>query len=299
MKKIAGLYIVFFLGAITAWSQQSTIYSQYMFNGLAINPAYAGYDGMLSMTALGRIQSAGLEGSPVTQSFSAHTPIVNDRVGVGLQFFHEKIGVTDQTGIYGSYSYRINYKKYTISFGLQAGLNFYKTNYSSLITFNPGDPVFNSDTQSVTPNIGSGVIFSGEKVFIGLSMPQMLSAGSKEKVIVQEKPFMLYGGYVFVLAPGLLLKPSMLAKLVNGKPVEWNINAHILVKDILWVGASFRPVSAITLMMQLQITEQLSFGYSYDASLGEISTIESGSHELMLNYKFRFSKRGMVSPRYF
>ncbi|RLD24219.1 MAG: hypothetical protein DRI71_03195 [Bacteroidetes bacterium] len=254
---------------------------------------------MLSMTALGRIQSAGLEGSPVTQSFSAHTPIVNDRVGVGLQFFHEKIGVTDQTGIYGSYSYRINYKKYTISFGLQAGLNFYKTNYSSLITFNPGDPVFNSDTQSVTPNIGSGVIFSGEKVFIGLSMPQMLSAGSKEKVIVQEKPFMLYGGYVFVLAPGLLLKPSMLAKLVNGKPVEWNINAHILVKDILWVGASFRPVSAITLMMQLQITEQLSFGYSYDASLGEISTIESGSHELMLNYKFRFSKRGMVSPRYF
>ena len=298
MKGI-GLYIIFLLSAITAWSQQSTIYSQYMFNGLAINPAYAGYDGMLSMTALGRIQSAGLEGSPITQSFSVHSPIVNNKVGVGLQFFHEKIGVTDQTGIYGSYSYRISYKKYTISFGLQAGLNFYNTTYSSLITFNPGDPVFNTDTKSLTPNIGSGVIFSGEKIFAGISMPQMLSAGNKEKVIVQEIPLILYGGYVFDLGSGLKLKPSMLAKFVNGRPVEWNINAHILVKEILWVGASFRPVNALTLMLQLQITEQLSFGYSYDASLGEISSIESGSHELMLNYKFRFSKSGMVSPRYF
>ena len=130
-------------------------------------------------------------------------------------------------------------------------------------------------------------------------MPQMLSAGSKDNVIVQEIPLILFGGYVFDLTPGLKLRPSMLAKMVNGDPVEWNINAHLLIKEILWVGASFRPVNAITLMMQLQVTEQLTFGYSYDASIGEISSIESGSHEFMLNYRFRFSKKAMVSPRYF
>lgn len=299
MRKIYLLYIFLFPITICSQAQQSTIYSQYMFNGLAINPAYAGYDDMLSLTALGRIQSLGLEGSPNTQSFSAHTPIINNRIGVGLQFFHEQIGVTDQTGIYGSYSYKIYMNKFTLSLGLQAGVNFYKTNYSSLIIFNPGDPVFNEDTRTVTPNFGSGAILSSERLFVGISMPQMLSVGNQENVIIQEKPFILYGGLVFKLSPSIMLKPSMLAKMVNGKPVEWNINAHLLIKDILWVGASFRPVNAISFLLQIQITEQLSLGYVYDASIGEISTIEAGSHEFMLNYKFRFSKKGVVSPRYF
>jgi len=299
MKKVYLSCILLSICAVNGMAQQSTIYSQYMFNGLAINPAYAGYDGLLSLTAWGRLQSLGLEGSPNTQSFTAHSPIINNKIGVGLQFFHEQIGVTDQTGVYGSYSYKIYMDKFTLSLGLQAGINFYKTNYTSLVTFNPGDPVFNEDTRTITPNVGSGAILSNEKLFIGISMPQMLSTGSQENIIVQEKPFILYGGLVFKLSPSILLKPSMLAKMVNGKPVEWNINAHLLIKEILWLGASFRPVNAITLLMQFQITEQLAFGYAYDASIGEISSIEAGSHEFMLNYKFRYSKKGVVSPRYF
>jgi type IX secretion system PorP/SprF family membrane protein len=299
MRKVYLLYIFLSLIAFGSMAQQSTMYSQYMFNGLAINPAYAGFDDMLSLTALGRLQSLGLEGSPNTQSFTAHTPIINNKVGVGIQFFHEQIGVTDQTGVYGSYSYKIHMDKFTLSLGLQAGVNIYKTNYTSLVTLHPGDPIFNEDTRSVTPNIGSGAILSNKKIFIGISMPQMLSTGNQDNIIVQEKPFMIYGGMVFILSPSIVLKPSMLAKMVNGKPVEWNINAHLLIKEILWVGASFRPVNAITLLLQIQLSEQLSFGYAYDASLGEISSIEAGSHELMLNYKFRFSKKGAVSPRYF
>lgn len=295
----AGCILILSLFSTVLYAQQAGIYSQYMFNGLAINPAYAGYDGMLSITALGRLQSIGLEGSPNTQMLSGHTPIINDKIGVGMQFYHEKIGVTDQTGIYGAYSYKIFLNKLTLSLGLQAGVNFYKTNYSSLITNDPGDPVFNEDTRSTTPNFGSGAMLTGERLFVGISMPQMLSTGKKDKVIVQEKPLILFGGFVFDLAPGLKLRPSMLAKMVNGEAVEWNINGHLLIKEILWVGASFRPVNALTLMMQLQITEQLIFGYSYDASIGEISTINSGSHEIMLNYRFRFSKKGITSPRYF
>ena len=296
--RVLTILLLLFL-PIMLYGQQSGIYSQYMFNGLAINPAYAGYDGMLSLTALGRLQSIGLEGSPSTQTFSAHTPIVNDKIGVGLQVFHERIGVTDQSGVYASYSYKIFFQKLTLSLGLQTGANFYRTNYTALATADPGDPVFANDTRSTTLNLGSGAMLTSERLFVGISAPQMLAAGNSDNVIVQEVPLILFGGYVLDITPGLKLRPSMLAKMVNGQPVEWNINAHFLIKDILWAGASFRPVNAITLMFQLQITEQLMFGYSYDASIGEISSIESGSHEFMLNYRFRFSKKAMVSPRYF
>ena len=184
MRKIYLLHIILLFTAINSKAQQATMYTQYMFNGLAINPAYAGYDGMLSLTALGRIQTLGLEGSPNTQSFTAHTPIVNNKIGVGIQFFHEQIGVTDQTGIYASYSYKIHMDKFILSFGLQAGVNFYKTNYTGLIIFNPTDPVFSEDTRSVTPNFGAGAILSSERLFIGISMPQMLSAGNQKNIIV-------------------------------------------------------------------------------------------------------------------
>lgn len=281
------------------FAQQSSIYSQYMFNGLAINPAYAGQDNLLSITALARLQSVGLEGAPDTQTLSVHTPVVKDKMGLGLQFFHEKIGVTDQTGVFASYSYRIQISDFKLSFGLQAGVNFYNTQYSQLVVQNPGDPVFQNDERSVTPNFGSGVLLTNKMLFVGVSMPQMLSTGDKDKTIIQETPFMVYGGYTFELNPVLKLTPSTLFKLVNGRPVEWNINANLIIKDLVWVGVSFRPVNAVVGMLQLQLTDQLSFGYGYDITLGELRTIESGSHEFMLNYRFRFSQKDVISPRYF
>ena len=280
-------------------AQQSSIYSQYMFNGLAIKPAYAGHDDMLSLTALARIQSVGLEGAPDTQTFSAHTPVVKNKVGVGLQLFHETVGVTDLTGIYASYSYRIKVSSFTLSFGLQTGINFYKTQYTTLNVPDPGDPVFANDESSVTPNFGSGVLLSDKRLFAGISMPQMLSLGDKEKVVVQEKPFMVYGGYTFDLNTFLKLTPSTLVKITNGRPVEWNINANLIINDLVWVGVSFRPVNAVVALLQLQLTDQLSMGYGYDITLGELSSIESGSHEFMLNYRFRFSQKDIISPRYF
>lgn len=270
-----------------------------MFNGLAINPAYAGSHEMLSITALGRIQSVGLEGSPGAQTLSAHSPIIKNKVGVGLQVFHETLGVTDQTGIYGSYSYRIFYKDLTISFGLQTGVNFYKTEYSQLRVDDAGDPVFENDVSSVTPNFGSGVFIKNKRLYAGISLPQMLSVGNQDLILVEEKPFIVHGGYVFDLTPNLKLKPSTLIKLVNGKAVEWNINANLLVKELFWVGVSFRPTNAIVFLLDFQLTDQFAFGYSYDATIGELRTISSGSHELMLNYRFRFSQKGVISPRYF
>lgn len=299
MRQITFIIVLVCTMSMTVFGQQSSIYSQYMFNGLAINPAYAGHDNLLSMTALARIQSVGLEGAPTTQTFSAHAPIVKDKAGVGLQFFHENIGVTDQTGVYASYSYKIKMAKFSLAFGLQAGVNFYKTQYTQLSVLNPGDPVLANDENTVTPNFGSGALLTNDKLYVGISMPQMLSTGDEEKILVQERPFMVYGGYTFTLSPNLKLTPSSLVKITNGRPVEWNINANLIMKDILWVGVSFRPVNAVVAMLQFQLTDQLSFGYGYDITLGELSSIESGSHEFMLNYRFRFSQKDVISPRYF
>lgn len=270
-----------------------------MFNGLAINPAYAGTHKMLSATMLARVQSVGLEGAPQSQTFSAHAPIVKNKVGIGMQVFHESIGVSEQSGIYLSYSYRINYKDFTVAFGLQSGVNFYKSDFSKLAVPNPGDPVFSEDVRTATPNFGSGVFISNNRLYGGISLPQMLNVGNDTKVLVEERPFMIYGGYVFDLNSSLKLKPSTLIKMVNGKAVEWNINANLLFKELLWVGVSFRPVNALVFILDFQLTDQLALGYSYDATLGQLRTIESGSHELMLNYRFRFSQKGVISPRYF
>ncbi len=278
-------------------AQQSAIYSQYLFNGLAINPAYAGHDEVLSLTFLSRFQSVGLDGAPNTQTFSAHTPVKKDKIGLGLQLFHETIGITKQSGAYFSYSYRIKYEDYTISFGLQGGANFYNSAYTTLLINDPNDPVFNSDLRAVTPNFGGGLYINRDKMFAGLSMPQMLP--STDRDVIQEKPIFIYGGYVFELASFLKLRPSTLAKIVNGKSVEWDISASLLFYEVLWVGLAFRPANAASFLVQLQASEQLQIGYAYDRTLNKLKSVASGSHEIMINYRFQYSQKGMMSPRYF
>jgi len=296
------LIIFLFIVGIAPMSlgQQSAIYSQYLFNGLAINPAYAGHDGMLSTTFLSRFQSIGIKGAPKTQTFSLHSPIINKKIGVGLQVFHETIGVTDQSGIYAAYSYRISNDNLSISFGLQGGVNFYKIEYSSLLISDPDDPQFAEDIQSSTSNFGAGIFINTDLFFVGLSMPQMLNGTFDITAeAISEQPIFLYGGYVFDLNPFVKLKPSSLLKYADGRIVEWNINASFLWNDLLWTGLSYRPNNAIAILLEFQLTEQLNIGYAYDMTINSLSKADSGSHEIMLNYQFKFSQKNVNSPRYF
>ena len=279
------------------FGQQSAIYSQYLFNGLAINPAYAGHDEVLSLTFLSRFQSVGLDGAPNTHTFTAHTPVKKDKIGLGVQLFHETIGVTTQSGAYFSYSYRLKYEDYTISLGLQGGANFYNSAYTSLLINDPNDPIFSSDLRSVTPNFGGGAYINNDKMFAGISMPQMLP--STDRDVIQEKPIFMYGGYVFELSTFLKLRASTLAKIVNGKSVEWDISASFLFYEALWVGLAYRPANAASVLLQLQASEQIQIGYAYDRTLNKLKSVASGSHEIMINYRFQYSQKGMMSPRYF
>ncbi len=291
-------------------AQQIATYSQYMFNGLAINPAYAGSQEALSVTALGRFQNVGLSGAPNTQTFAAHSPLINNRVGVGLLVIHDQLSVISQTGVHFSYAYRVPIKKNgtTLSFGLQGGMSMYNAEYTKLDLYNNAqtglpDPAFSQNIRDSRPNIGAGVYYTTPVSYVGLSMPSMLNnvfeRGRNITTVYQNVPIILTGGYVFTLNRMLKLKPNFLFKMVDGQPVEFDINANMLYDEVLWFGLSYKSSKQVVMLTQFKINDQLQFGYSYTITAGPIRTVELGSHEVMVNYRFWFNKKGVVSPRYF
>ena len=269
--------------------QQEGLYTQYMFNGLAINPAYAGSHDALSLTFLGRSQSVGIEGAPNTMTFSAHSPFKNERVALGLQLFRDKFGVTDQKSALVSYAYRLTVHNGKIAFGLQAGINNYRVEYSKLLVNQPGDPNFNGDINTSDPSFGAGVYYTTASFFLGLSMPQMLNATGSIEEITKSNPIIFTGGYIFFINEWLKFKPNILFRVVNNRPVELNLNGSILLDDVVWLGISYRPNNSLSGLLEVQLTDQIRLGYAYDATLNELSAADSGSHEIMLNYVFRFS----------
>ena len=293
----------FMIGMSPLFAQQQAMYTQYMFNGLAINPAYAGSQESLSLTALARKQWAGFGGAPSTQTFSAHGPLRNEKVGLGLLLAHDKIGETEQYGAYAMYAYRIKMKRATLSAGLQAGFNSYQANFTNVIVPDDGDEAFMNDKfQSFLPNFGAGLYYSTQRFYAGFSLPLLLTndyPGSEGKLAQQYRHWFLSTGYVFDLSSDLKLKPNVLVKAVEGAPLEVDINANLLIKEILWVGLSYRSFADISGLLEVQMTPQFKVGYAYDYALTDISRVSTGSHEIMLNYRFIRKDKKMLTPRYF
>ncbi len=304
MTRTTYLFFVIILSGISVRAQQVAQYTQYMFNGLAINPAYAGSHEALSATFLSRFQNVGLPGSPNTQTLSLHSPLLNKRVALGLLVIHDHISVVDQTGIHFSYAYRLPVtSKGTLSMGLQGGMSFYRADYSHLDIYNPSDPVFGNDIREARPNIGAGLYYYTRLAYVGVSMPHLINnvfdRGAQFQTIYQNKPIILTGGYVFTLNRMLKFKPNALLKFLDNRPVEFDLNANLLLDEVVWVGLSYKSSNSIALLFQAQVTDQLQFGYSYQVSTGPINAVAVGSHELMVNYRFVYNKKGLVNPRYF
>jgi type IX secretion system PorP/SprF family membrane protein len=300
---LSGLFI---LSLAPSWAQQEAMFTQYMFNGLAINPAYAGSHESLSATLLFRDQWTGLPGAPSTQTFSVHSPIRNEKIALGLQFIHDKIAIFNQYGVNGSYAYRIFTDKGTLSLGLQFGITSYNADLSSLTPPDPSDPVFQGDVNKVMPNFGAGIYYYTDRFYIGLSAPQLVTNSLSEDVIEidgdarQDRHYFLTVGHMFELSHNVKLKPNILIKAVEGAPIQMDLNLNALFSDVLWLGVSWRSLSDFDALLALQLTDQLLLGYSYDfAHTTDLSRINSGSHELMLNYRFRYAKNKVITPRYF
>ncbi len=289
-------------------AQQEAMYTQYMFNTMAINPAYAGSRNVTSATALYRNQWVGIQGAPETITLSIDGATNNKKVGLGLQVFNDKIGITNTTGAFGSYAYRIRLNRGTLSFGLQAGASQYKADFQSvsLSSLSSNDVAFGENINKVLINFGAGIYYSTDRFYMGLSSPQILNNKLSDFKVQNTNVYsgqalhlFFSTGYVFPLGDVLKFKPSVLVKGVKGAPIEADLNATLWINDLIAFGLQYRTEADMAAMMELQASPQLRIGYSYDRSLTKLVQYNSGSHEIMLRYEFGYKKGKILSPRYF
>ncbi len=288
-----------------ALAQQEPLFSQYMFNTLVINPAYAGSQESMCITASARKQWIGMNGAPSTQTLSAHSPIKNERIGLGLILINDMIGVTHQYSANAIYSYKILFdKNRRLSFGLQAGFYQFSTNLSSLATKDANDNSFYSDIKSrIIPSFGTGIYYSSSQSYIGFSVPYLvnniLRDNSTALGLLQKRHYLITGGIVIGISPSLKIKPSMLIKGTQGVPLQFDVNANFIIKEVLWLGLSYRSKTSYNFLVQVQLNDQLRVGYSYDLPLNQLKGLVKGSHEIVVTYNFLFRKNKLITPRYF
>jgi type IX secretion system PorP/SprF family membrane protein len=293
--------------SIQSHGQHFPVFSQYMLNGLAINPAYAGSRDVLSASLMYRNQWIGFDGAPVTASLSAHMPMRNKTVALGLYFMNEKIGFINNVSCFGQYAYRVRVGKGRLAFGLKAGFEMLKEDQSKIV-IQQSDAVFNNENKGYfLPNFGFGTYYYNSKFFLGAAVPAFMSYREASKGNGFE-PYNDVKNYNFLISTGILIrvndyfkiKPSTLLRYLANSPIQYDLNCNAILfkEEVLWLGASYRAGDAIVGLVEYQFNPQIRIGYAYDYSLGPLSKYNSGSHEIMFRYEFKY-KINATNPRYF
>lgn len=291
------------LFSITANSQQKVQFTQYMFDGMVINPAYAGADGALSLTLISRDQWAGVEGAPNSQTLSGHTLFKKNNVGVGFSLNNDVIGVHRTFNFSTNYAYHLPIDNLSfLSFGLQAGLYNHRSDYSSLADEMNNDPLLSvGDISHTFFNVGTGLYFRSPNLHIGYSIPEMLpekiTFNDSISVKFKEINHFIFSKYRYYLNENIDLEPSLLIKYIHGLPVSYDINFNATYRRVLTGGISYRRRESIDFLLKCQLTPQLQFGYSYDYPINQISVLSNSSHEVLVKYIFNFKQTNVVSPR--
>jgi type IX secretion system PorP/SprF family membrane protein len=283
---------------VIAKPQHYPAFSQYVVNGLVINPAYAGRNGAMDITLGHRRQWVGFDGAPTTTSFGLNTPLKVKSLSVGCSFINDKIGATNNQLFNVMYAYRIRIKhQYKLSFGIQNGIIVKKTNWDMLSRNDQQDVLLNGKNMVSTGFIsGFGIYFYGKNVFAGLSAPYLVNTLNKNFLI--ENPVLLSGGYYLELDKNNGIKPSVLVKYIKGSPVQGDINVNYYYQQRFGLGISYRTKESIVGILELGINEQLKFSYSYDCGLNRLKHYNNGSHELLIRYYFGYSANAK-NPRAF
>jgi type IX secretion system PorP/SprF family membrane protein len=321
MNKVKIFFCFFFLSAFTTVPGQAVpdstgislgypVYSQYLQNGLLINPAYAGTRGALSAFMSYRLQWMGIPGAPVFQSISLNAPMKNDKVGLGIMAQFMKFGFTRSQSIYVSYAYHIKLKTGRLSFGLKGGFDRSNTDYSGILTTTKNDPVFvANDKPYFLPNIGAGMYYVADKLFAGVSIPSFLSyrknssSGSVEAYHSFNNYDVIFSaGGLITISDVLKFKPSVMIDYSLEKTkrlTQFDINGNFIIGDLIWLGGSYRTSEQVAVgILQVQLNPQFMFGFSYDYPAGRMNSYSKGSSEFILRYEFGY-KVSSANPRYF
>lgn len=313
MKKILNIMLVgvIAIGSSNLFAQQEPQYTQYMFNMMSVNPAYAGTGEALNALMLSRIQWVGVEGAPRSHTFALHTPIKDKKIGVGASVIADNIGPVTNTYFNLNYAHRIRLtENITLSLGLKAGIYNYYVGLSDLaLTEDAGsndDAYLQDYRNNFQPNLGAGAYLYSKDYYVGISAPKLvqtdLESVSSASEIASElkRHYFISAGYVYALNSDWKLKPSLIGKLVEGAPPSLDVTAQALYKERFWIGATYRVGDAIAALFEVKVNRQLMVGYSYDYTLSGMSDVTNGSHEILISYDFAgFSNDKVKSPRYF
>lgn len=304
-KTLLLLFLLATLIAESSFGQQKPVISQYMFNGLVLNPAYAGRHDYTSFTAMYRDQWVNVPGAPQLSTFSGQTGFKDRNIGAGLFISEDKIGVHNNLSIFGSYAYNLQLQNGAkFSMGLQGGVDMLKSDWTKLVVDDINDPISSGTENNYFPNFGTGIFYHSDELYLGFSIPYILANRKVNtddffRDVRHSRNYYLNGGYVFDAGTKLKVKPSFLLRIEEEMPLAIDLNVNLYYDDIIDLGFSYRQGDAIIGILGLQVNRFIKFSYAYDYVISALSAYTKGSHELMLQYRINFNapKRHRMCPQ--
>jgi len=310
------MLVLFCIVSLKSNAQQDAQYTQYMYNTISVNPAYAGSRGVMSVMGLHRSQWVGLDGAPRTQTLTVNTPLgENERLGLGFSVVNDEIGPTDETYFGVDFSYTIRTSELgKLSFGIKGGGHLLNINFQKLTQFNANDNLFESNIDNkFSPQVGVGVYYHTDKFYAGLSAPNLLETNHFDEdatssdsdavsFLAEERiNYYLIAGHVFDLSSDVKFKPAVLTKLVFGAPLQVDVSANFLLYDRFTLGAAYRWSAAVSAIAGFQVSDALMIGFSYDRETTQLGQTQfnDGSYELMLRFELFKKYNRMLTPRFF
>lgn len=287
-----------------SYAQQDPQFTQYMYNTMTVNPAYAGSQGHSVITLLGRTQWVGFDGAPDTQTLSFDSPLNWEGVGLGVNLMNDKLGPTNEIYADVNLSYTIKTSEEgRLAFGLKGGARFWNINRNKLTAQNQGALIGDLNVKNkVFPTVGAGVYYYTDKYYLGVAVPNILSAEhyDENSNIIAKERFHFFGiaGYVFDLSDRIRFKPAALVKAVQGAPLSVDVSANFLFNEKFHAGLAWRWDDSISALLGFQFNKRFHIGYAYDLTTSPYKVTNSGSHELFLKYHF-LRPEAIISPRFF
>ena len=302
MKTRILLFVLMFTGVIS-YAQQDAQFTQYMYNTINVNPAYAGSRGALSIFALHRTQWVGLDGAPVTNAVSINTPINVSNLGLGVSLINDKVGPTNENTFSADLSYTIpTSETFKLSFGVKGTANLFNLDVTKLDPKDAGDESL-QNYNKFSPNIGAGIYLHSDKAYLGLSIPNFIQTNRYDdndvRIFKEKINYYLIGGYVFDLNQDIKFKPALITKMVEGAPLQIDVSGNFMFSEKFVVGVAYRWSAALSGMVGFQVSDGLYIGYGYDRETTNLKNYNSGSHEIFLRYEIFKKIDKITSPRFF
>ena len=302
MKTRILLFVLMFTGVVS-YAQQDAQFTQYMYNTINVNPAYAGSRGALSIFALHRTQWVGLDGAPVTNAVSINTPINGSNLGLGVSLINDKIGPANENTISADLSYTIpTSETFKLSFGVKGTANLFNLDVTKLDPKDAGDESL-QNYNKFSPNIGAGIYLHSDKAYLGLSIPNFIQTNRYDdndvRIFKEKINYYLIGGYVFDLNQDIKFKPALITKMVEGAPLQIDVSGNFMFSEKFVVGVAYRWSAALSGMVGFQVSDGLYIGYGYDRETTNLKNYNSGSHEIFLRYEIFKNINKITSPRFF